>query len=261
MFLKGDHFLSVLEPSLEEPTQEEIDYFAKNVNVTLAVEDNFISGQKMGEKGVFLASVSLANTGKQIISAKRWQLFGYFMRLVEIDNYPYPQGFHLSSCGMKIFHEVGSLYRFEPDGWDFIPIKPYEIVTCRLKIQAFAVARSDFMPRWYVTGSTMPMIVANTDDETLSFIQEFTEEKQYKRRIDDKGRPFYPQERYQQFHSSEGHTATRFKIIPTPLNMKITDKYEMEFNTQSWVILKSETFIKEINHFSGKPSSVIQSLY
>lgn len=246
-------FSMFTEPTFSEPTQEEIDYFAKHVEVTMAVEDNFITGEKMGGRGFYIASVSLANTGKQVVKAKRWQLYGYFMRLIEKDDYPYPTGFHLSSCGLKVYHVEGSLFRFEPDGWNFAPLEPYSRLTCRFKGQAFSIARSDFMPRWYVTsGTTMPKIVANTDDETLSFVKDFTEENQYKRRADDKSHPFSPQERYDQFYTGDDEVVSRLNIIPTPLSMQINEKLEMEFNTNQWVIVKSDPFLQEVKHFSDE---------
>ncbi|XP_060554697.1 uncharacterized protein LOC132715672 [Ruditapes philippinarum] len=98
------------EQQLPEPTQEDIDYFSRFVNVSFAVEDNFISGELMGGRGYFLCSVTLTNTGVQTVKAKRWHLYGYFMRLMEIDNYPYQLGYHIKSCGLKLFHVGGSLY-------------------------------------------------------------------------------------------------------------------------------------------------------
>lgn len=207
----------------------------------------------MGGGGYFLCSMTLSNIGHEVVKAKKWHLYGYFMRLVEKDDYPYPLGYHLSSCGLKIFHIGGSLYKFEPDGDAFTDLKPYERVTCRLKAQAFQIARSDSMPKWYVTSSsTMPKIMFNTDDESLKFVKDFTEERQYKRRSDDKSHPFTPQQRFEMFKTMEKESNSRFKIIPTPLLIELKEKVEMEFNTRQWVIIKSDLFLQEIKQFSGK---------
>lgn len=220
--------------------------------MTFAVEDNFASGEKLGGGGYYLASVSLANTGDAFIPAKRWQLYGYFMRLAERNSYPYPNGFYLNSCGLKLFHVEGSLYRFEPSGSMFSIIKPSEILQCKFKLQAFQVARTDSFPRWYVTGGlATPKIIANTDDETLAFIKDFKDERQFKKRIDDESRPYTPANRYWRYKYGRTEVVSQLKVIPTPLEMHVDEKLEIEFNTKQWVIVKSEPFLQEIKYFSG----------
>ncbi|XP_045174916.2 beta-hexosaminidase-like [Mercenaria mercenaria] len=243
------------ERKLPEPTQAEIDYFAEYVNLSFAVEDNFISGEMMGGRGQFLGRISLANTGNKEIPTKRWQLYGYSMRLVEMDEYPYPNGYHLNTCGLKLFHVGGSLYRFEPDGDNFVALKPYEIMTCRFKSQAFQIARSDSMPRWYVTSSsTMPKVLENTDDEGLKYVKDFNNKEQYKRRMDDKSSPYSTQTRFEMYETGNTEIDSRLKIIPTPLIMQVKNKWEMEFNTNKWVIVKSDVFLEEVKFFSDKLS-------
>ncbi|XP_060554738.1 beta-hexosaminidase-like [Ruditapes philippinarum] len=132
------------------------------------------------------------------------------------------------------------------------------MVTCRFKGQAFQITRSDSMPRWYVTSSlSMPKIIANTDDESLNYVKDFTDKRQYQRRIDDKSHPLTPQQRFQMFKMDKKETNTRFKIIPTPLSVQVKEKVEMEFNTKQWVIIKSDPFLQEIKHFSDELSMKI----
>lgn len=243
---------------LPEPTQAEIDYFASYVNLSFTVEDNFASEEKMGGKGYYVASVSLVNTGDDVIPAKQWQLHGYFMSLVESESYPYPNGLDLNNCGLKIFHVDGSLYRLEPLGSKYLEVKPSETLTCKIKINNFQVSRTDSFPRWYVTGTTtIPKVLNNTDDENLDFVSDFKAENQFKRRIDDESHPYTPQERYKQDTNGRKNLLTRLKIIPTPFRMQVDDQLEMEFFTNTWVIIKDPQFAEEIKYFSGMDISVV----
>lgn len=238
---------------LPEPTQEEIDYFAHYVRIEFTVEDNFASGDKMGGHGFFTARISLFNTGNDVIHKTRWQLYGYFMRLAEPLEAPYPDGFYVYSCGLKLFHVDGSLYRFEPAGRGFTEVGPHQRLTCRLKLNAFQVSKTDTLPRWYVTAvNTVPKIVENTDDETLSFVTDFNKEQQYKMRFDDHNHPYTPQQRYKIYNENRREVNRRVKVIPTPLEIDVQDDIEMEFDAKAWVIVKSDIFLQEIVQFSNQ---------
>lgn len=241
------------DPILPETTQKEVYYFAQYVKLNFTVEDNLVSGKKLGEGGYYIASISLVNTGNDVITASKWQMYGYFMRLAEADSYPYPDGFYVHSCGLKLYLVEGCLYMFEPVGGRFKELKPKETLICRIKLQAFQVARTDTMPRWYVSGENVaPVVIANTNDESLGFVTDFTDERQYKKRVNDKDHPYSPSERYKIHKSGKKESRVAFKVIPTPLEMTFNEYVEMEFNTNHWVLLKSEVFKDEVKNFEGK---------
>ncbi|KAL4224869.1 hypothetical protein ACF0H5_015565 [Mactra antiquata] len=246
---------------LPEATQHVINQFAENVHLNISVLDNFASGQTMYHGGYYLTSISLFNSGTELIPAVRWQLYGYLLRLAEPLSYPYPDGFNIYDCGLKLFLVEGCLYKFEPAGNAFFGLKPGERITCTIKLAAFQIARTDSMPRWYVTGDAVaPKVVANTDDESLSFVSDFTEPKQYKRRIDDIAHPYSPAERYSRYKAKRSETITTFKIIPTPLELKVNDRSELHFNTNNWVIVKSEIFLREVQSFAdGMQMKIVKS--
>ena len=61
------------------------------------------------------------------------------------------------------------------------------------------VARTDFMPRWYVVGNGLhPQIIKSTSNID-TFVGDFTEENQYKRYDYDVYSPPTPEQRYQRY--------------------------------------------------------------
>ena len=249
--------ISVSETHLPEPSQQDIDYFSKHVYLSYTVEDNLVTGDTFGTRGYFLASLSLHNTGNLPVPSKQWQLYGYFMRLVEPSSYPYFNGFYIHSCDLKIYHVQGSLYKFTPAGDYFSAIQPGEYRTCVMKVDGFQVAKTDSMPNWYVTGNdVVPRIITNTQGEDLTYVGDLTEEHQYKRRKDDPSSPLSAVDRYAMHGSFKEQEKDVPSVIPTPLIMKMDNSKTISWNTETWRIVDNKNFTEEIKYLAGKAAGI-----
>jgi len=244
-------FSCSLEPRLRAPTQQEVNDFGQNVHLNITIEDNFASHQRMFGGGYHTLTFSLTNVGRRELPVRRWQMYGYFFRLAEPQAYPYSDGFYIWSCGLRMFHVNGYLYRFTPVAGVFPGLTPGSSVTCRIKLEGFQVSRTDSFPRWFVTGSNLsPRIIKNTDDESLAFVSEFLHERQYKRRSDDNFRPYTALDRFAQYTGQMG-SLDHINVLPTPLEMTKDAKYSMIFQSEDYVIVKNDFFKDEIKQFAG----------
>ena len=211
-----------------------------------------ITGDVFGTPGYFLASFSLLNTGNEPIPAKRWELYGYFFRLIEPKSYPYQNGFYIDSCGLKVYHVTGMLYKFVPSGDYYSPVMPGEVKICVLKVAGFQVARTDSMPNWYVTGNNLvPKIISNTQGESLRYVSDFKSPRQYKRRKDDPYSPLTASDRYHLYATSKGVDVEAHPVIPQPLEIKQLKDKTIEWNTQIWRIVNNEFFKEGIKYLAG----------
>ena len=96
----------------------------------------------------------------------------------------------------------------------------------------WSVARTDVMPRWYLSaeGST-PRVIKNTDDEELSFVGKFDTKAKWKRFENDEYDPYTPEKRYGADFTLDLESAPN-DVIPTPV--------EMDSDNNSGVTITSE---------------------
>ena len=174
------------------------------------------------------------------------------MRLVEPNSYPYFDGFFIKSCGLKVYHVIGTLYKFTPAGDYYTEIKPGEVRTCFLKLGGFQVARTDSMPNWYVTGSDVaPKIISNTQGESLQYVSDFTSDRQYKRRKDDPYSPLSASDRYALHETLTGKEAEAHPVLPTPLEITLEKSKTISWNTRDWRVVQKKDFDEEIKYLAG----------
>ncbi|KAH3695195.1 hypothetical protein DPMN_082651 [Dreissena polymorpha] len=91
----------------------------------------------------------------------------------------------------------GDLYSLAPMA-EFQPITPGKSVEFNISASLWSVARTDFMPRWYVTSDDVkikPRVVNCTASEDLDFVQPFEDLLQRKRWKGDQYEPFTPEMR------------------------------------------------------------------
>ncbi|XP_052800914.1 beta-hexosaminidase-like [Mya arenaria] len=234
-------------------TQSDLEYFGHHVQLNITVDTNFI------KRSLYSTHFDLTNRGPKAVEGRQWELYGYFFRLGESKAYPYPRGFYLWSCGLKMFHVNGYLYKFTPVYGLFTGIPSGGSVTCKLRVQGMQVSRTDSFPRWYVTGNDlMPKVIINTDDESLSFVSDLTHPEQYKKYSDDTDHPYTPQDRFNLY----AHPKAQIKdinVVPTPLEMTRDDSQTMTFDTDLYPIVKNEKFAREIKEFANQMDMKIVS--
>ena len=238
---------------MSPPKQATLDYISKNVRITYTVLDNLRCGQRFGHGGYYLTTITMFNGGQLSVPPTRWQLHGYFLRLVEPSHYPYKYGIYITDCGLKLSHLGGNLYRFEPAGGLFNGLLPGANLTCTLQVQGFQVARTDSMPNWFVTGMNLiPKTIQSTVGEEIQYVSEFSQARQYLRRKDDKFQPYSVAQRYDMFSSTKGSVNPVSNIIPTPLEVTVDQLRAMDFSTNTWAIVRSASFKQELVYLSGE---------
>lgn len=167
--------------------QHQVDYLAETIVISYNVVSNIETNQ------TFTANVTIINKGKEDIFYGNWEIYFFSTHLIQPDSYPYPKGYLLPNCDMKVFHVAGSLFKLKPERQFHLSNK--NGVTCTLKAQGYQVARSDSMPNWYVAAEGMQAKeILFTRNETLLFVGPLNQPEQYLRFQGDVLSPFTPEE-------------------------------------------------------------------
>lgn len=224
-----------------------------HVVVNFTVIDNFHTVPSVSIP-TYLASLTLTNTGNDVIRPAAWMMYGYIFMLAEPVHYPYNEGFNINSCGLKMFHMNGNLYRFQPIGNVFKEIPAKSFIRCKLRIGHHQISRTDSMPRWFFTGDNLqPRIIRNTEDESLDFVSPFLYRKQYQNDHSKHSKPYTVQDRYEIYKRHEVGS-TQLSILPTPLSVQSESASRVEFQPQLYVIVHAADFDNEIQYLSGSHS-------
>ena len=97
---------------------------------------------------------------------------------------------------MRIFYINGCLYNFEPTE-NFENIEQNKKLKFQFEVKYFAVARTDIMPNWFITGKGLQAkAIISTAGEHLTFVGPFDTKAKWKRYINDQYNPFTPGQRY-----------------------------------------------------------------
>lgn len=210
------------------------------------VSYNVVSNIKTNK--TFTANVTITNQGKEDILYRNWEIYFFSTHLIQPDNYPYPDGYLLSDCAMRVFHVVGSLFKLKPERQ--FQLSNNNSVTCSLKAQGYQVARSDSLPNWYVAADGMQAKdILSTNNETLLFVGPFNQPEQYLRFQGDVFSPFTPEERFQ-INDVTHVTDTEPKhVIPTPVHINLKNRSIIIDDT--WVMRVSTDFPNESKLIAG----------
>lgn len=210
--------------------QGDIDYLASKMEVRYDVLDNLAS------ELTFLSQITLTNKGQVPIKHGDWVVYFCNIRLMESKHLKHnPAGYVIpGNYGIRLTHINGCLHKFETTS-DFKDIAAGASLTFKFKADHFSVARTDIMPRWYVTAKGLsPRVINNTDDEQLTFVGNFDTKEKWKRFVEDVYNPYTPEDRYAKYFMSDLKTAAT-KVIPTPVDMNIDTQYHVVV-TSDWLI-------------------------
>ncbi|KAL3841598.1 hypothetical protein ACJMK2_019715 [Sinanodonta woodiana] len=253
------------EKTLPRATQAMIDNIAENLDIRFDVLDNFISGTKLeaGGNGNFLVRITITNRGQTPITAADWRIYCYFMRTVEAEHMPYPNGIEINNSGLKVHHVDGSLYYFRPIVGVFKDIQAKEERSFRFKLGGFCVSRTDLMPNWYIAAENVSArVIASTEGESLRYVGYFDTVNKFKRRPNDEYHPLSPEERFKLNSATIVDRDSILPVIPTPLEMKIVQTVSVHIIPEEWVILESSFFTEEVKMLSeviGIPVGISKS--
>lgn len=189
-----------------------------------------------GSIPTFLAQITLTNKGSLPTRHGNWAVYFCNIRLVEPEHLKHnPTGYVIpGNYGIKFTHINGCIHKFKTTS-DFKEIAAGDSFTFKFKADHWSVARTDVMPRWYLSteGST-PRVIKNTDDEELSFVGKFDTKAKWKRSENDVYDPYTPAKRYSVDFISDLEIAPN-DVIPTPVEMNI-DKNSGVTITSEWTV-------------------------
>ena len=117
--------------------------------------------------------------------------------------------------------------------------------------QAYLASRTDTMPNWYITSeNSNPKIIKSTEGQELSFVSDYTSERQWKRYSSDQYNPFTPEERLGWTTARDiGHAP--LPLIPQPVEINLSQQQITVTNT--WTIVIAETYLQfEAQQLAGK---------
>jgi len=186
-----------------------------------------------GSFSTFLSQITLINKGSLPIRHGNWSVYFCNIRLVESEHLKHnPAGYVIpGNYGIKFTHINGCLHKFETTS-DFKDKAAGDSFKFKFMADHWSVARTDVMPRWYLSaeGST-PRVIKNTDDEELSFVGKFDTKAKWKRFENDEYDPYTPEKRYGADFTLDLESAPN-DVIPTPV--------EMDSDNNSGVTITSE---------------------
>lgn len=229
-----------------------IDNIAGSLDVKVTIIDN------LADPNLVRIGTEMKNSGTDYILPSTWCIYFNYIRLLNPNTYPYPEGELMGNTGLRLFHVTGSLYRWCPDTNIFKPVKPGGALKFEFYAKYWQTTRTDFMPRYYVTSDGLePKTIVSTDGETLNYVTDITQPMQYKRYAHDQYRPLLARERYAINSDIIDDVITDEEIeqsvVPTPLLIERPAGAHTHVHvTTQWKIIENNDFINEINLLSGK---------
>ena len=200
----------------------------------------------------FLSQITLTNKGQTPIKHGDWAVYFCNIRLMEPEHLKHnPAGYVIpGNYGIRLTHINGCLHKFETTS-DFKDIAAGSSYTFKFHAQYWSVARTDVMPRWYVTASGLsPRVIRNTDDEELKFVGNFDTKEKWKRFDADRFNPYTPEDRYDESLITDLESAPN-NVIPTPVKMDF-DKENHVIITSDWLLNIQAGLENEAAFLKGK---------
>ena len=228
-------------------TQQELNYVGENLDVRVKLTDNL----KQDGKYHFMI-ITLTNQGTAPIETRSLKLFFHSFFMVEPDHLPNPHGYVSNHNNVKLFHINGMLFSAE-FLQKFGDINPGKSKQIKLKVQDWAVSKSDVPGNWYITSGTRePRILKSTTAKDHSFVEDFVQPNQYKRYKADVYNPFTPWERFDRVRGEDlGHDVVANNVIPTPSHAKFDPAVHFTVDN-TWAVAALQEFTEEAVFLSGE---------
>ena len=189
-----------------------------------------------GSPPVFLAQITIANKGSTAIKHGNWSVYFCSIRMLESRYLKHnPSGYVIpGNSGIRFTHIDGCLVKFETTS-DFKEIAAGDSLTFKFKANAWSVARTDVMPRWFITAEGLsPRVIKNTNDEELKLVGNFDTKEKWKRSTKDIYNPYTPEQRYKKDFVSDLMGAT-YDVIPTPVSVTLDEESGVKITSQ-WTV-------------------------
>ena len=231
------------------PEQALVNYMAKHLRIKYEVTNNLQTSFN------FIGRITLYNAGDQPIKAGPWMI--HFFHPVDIEHVSKDGiGAELANRMLFISHINGGLFKLQPTSL-FAPLEPKQSLKIPFQGRRWITSKTDVYPNWYVSvNGAKSKTLANTAGESLSFVGEFDREPLWKMNTNDKHNPFTPKERFLKNEIEDLDKAGGY-IIPTPLQVKVTEGAYIKMDSDKWVIVGATKAIgNEVLYLKGEKRSV-----
>lgn len=191
-------------------TQEELDNVANTMDIRAKLLYNLRDNEKF-----HTFRIHVKNIGDRNIASTGWRLYFHSMYLLYPDTFPKNKSLELEIEHIRVGMIQGDLYYLEPST-GFVEIKPGEEREYDIQAAWWSVARTDFMPHWYLTSenpSIEPRVVNTTNALDLEYVEPFDDVRQWKRFAADKYNPFTPQDRARRYKAKNTGKVTCFPSV------------------------------------------------
>ena len=227
-------------------TQIQLDNIARDCEIRAEVVDNLKDSTKS-----HAIRIHLHNTGNELVPQTGWKLFFHSLYLLLPKIFPKATSSVLEIEKVKVTMYGGDLYSLEPTTM-FREIKHNETRVIEIDAALWSVSETDFMPNWYFVSTTpgvIPRIAISTASFDLQYVEPFDDVRQWKRYTYDRYDPFTPQDRMNRL---QVHDTGRIDkaVIPTPLQMAITDVGPTISINSSWTIYKDTGDVDKVADYA-----------
>ncbi len=195
-----------------------------------------------------LTKLTLTNAGNIALPTKNWQMYFYYSFFIKSVN-NVPLGKNIDKHGIRITHINGDLYCMEPTA-AFKYLLPDRRIELYLQSSRI-IARTDVMPNWYVVSCGVPRILNCTKDEAITFVGPFDSPNKWTIHPDNRSNSYTPEQRYSLNKVEDLRKVVR-PVMPTPVELTISDASTLTIDPQSWVIISKQGMEQEAAYLSGK---------
>ena len=185
-----------------------------------------------------------------MIPSVGWKVYFFHQRMIERDMMRSRGHALLANLAIKLKHVNGGLFTFEPTDL-FPPLHPGSKLQIHFTSEAYAAARTDILPNWYVVvEGAEARVLQSTAGESLSFVLPFNSPEKWKRFQTDHYDPFTAATRYSHNEIDDLSHAGHY-IIPSPAEIHSDQRNTLEV-TQDWVIVGTDEVHNQAMILSGK---------
>lgn len=173
-------------------TQAQLDSLANTMTIRAKMMYNLRENEKAHTVRIYVH-----NEGNTDIPASGWRLYFHSMYILYPDIFPKNKSVVLELERVRVGMVQGDLYYLDPTS-GFKEIQPNETRTYDITAAVWSVARTDFMPNWYITSENDVIearVVNSTNTLDLLYVDPFDDVRQWKRFAADRYNPFTAQKR------------------------------------------------------------------
>ncbi|XP_069101871.1 beta-hexosaminidase-like isoform X2 [Argopecten irradians] len=225
--------------------QDTVDYIAEYLDVRFEVCENTPHQS--------IQTITITNRGLAVVMSGDWQIyFNHLYKMMHETGGVPKEGHVINGSGFRLFHVKGSLYRIQPESGSYLPLFPSDTRVLKLLGNYQQIAKSDSFPNWYVTSlNAEPRILQCTLSQSLDFVSDFNQSKQWRRDAGDQNDPYTAGVRFS-IHAKLFRDLRRpgNLVLPTPMESDVEVITALTIIPKEWVIVSNTEFKSEAKFLS-----------